>query len=173
MINYFHIGQLSAVHGTEGELLLKHSLGKKTALKEVQALFVEDRKDSFLPYFVQSARAKDASHVYVKLEGVNTREEGLLLLKKGVYLQEEDFHRQASSAAPLSLLGFQVEDQRYGPVGEIAEIIEMPLQVLAKVLVDGKELLLPVNEQTLLKIDRKKRMVQLDLPEGLLEIYLK
>jgi 16S rRNA processing protein RimM len=34
-----------------------------------------------------------------------------------------------------------------------------------------KEALLPVNEQTLQKIDRKKQILHTRLPEGLLEIY--
>lgn len=172
MANYFNIGKLSAVYGTEGEFILKHSLGKRTALKDITAVFIEDRKNSFFPYFVQHARAKDTEHVYIKLEGIDTRESARNLLQKGIYLEEKDFKGLASSSAPLSLLGFQVTDKVHGPLGAIEEIIEMPLQVLARVMYREKEMLLPINEQTLVKIDQKQQTVQLDLPEGLLDIYL-
>ncbi len=33
-------------------------------------------------------------------------------------------------------------------------------------------MLLPLNEQTLLKVDKKQQLVRLELPEGLLDIYL-
>lgn len=172
MANYFNIGKLSAVYSTEGEMILKHSLGKKTSLKDITAVFIEDRKNSFLPYFIQKARAKDAEHLYIKLEGIDTREAARTLLQKGIYLEEADFKGLASASAPLSLLGFHVTDKQYGPLGEISEIIEMPLQILAKVMFREKEMLLPLNEQTLLKIDKKQQTVHLDLPEGLLDIYL-
>jgi len=53
---YFKIGKLVAVHGLKGELVLKHTLGKKSSLKGLQAIFVEDRKDSFLPWFIQETK---------------------------------------------------------------------------------------------------------------------
>lgn len=88
-----------------------------------------------------------------------------------VYLQEEDFKQQTASSAPLALLGFVAEDQQYGPLGTVEEVIEMPMQVLIKVFIKGKEALLPVNEQSLVKIDRKKQTVFLNLPDGLIELY--
>ncbi|MCK7559294.1 hypothetical protein MKQ70_31745 [Chitinophaga sedimenti] len=72
MSNYFSIGKISAVFGLEGEVILKHSLGKRTFLKGVEVLFLEERKDSFIPYFLEKAKPKDHENVYVKLEGVNT-----------------------------------------------------------------------------------------------------
>jgi len=35
----------------------------------------------------------------------------------------------------------------------------------------GKEALIPVHEDFLLKIDKKKKQVHVELPEGLLDIY--
>lgn len=172
MANYFNIGKLAAVYGTEGEFILRHSLGRKTALKDATAVFIEERKDSFLPYFVEKARAKDAENMYIKLEGISTRETARKLLQKGIYLEEADFKGLASASAPLSLLGFTVSDKEQGILGTIEEIIEMPHQVLAKVTYREKEMLLPLNEQTLLKVDKKQQTVHLELPEGLLSIYL-
>lgn len=171
MTNYFSIGKISAVFGLEGELVLKHSLGKKTTLKGVEVLFLEERKDSFIPYFLESAKAKDHEQVYVKLEGISTPEAARKLLQRGIYLAEADFKQQTASAAPISLLGYNVQDEHEGELGLIEEIIEMPMQVLARITLDGKEVLLPINEQTLQKVDKKKQTVHLSLPEGLLDIY--
>ena len=54
MAGYLSIGKIVAVHGLKGELLLKHELGKKTSLKGLQAVFIEDKKDSFIPWFIES-----------------------------------------------------------------------------------------------------------------------
>ena len=82
MIEYFKIGKFVAVHGLKGELLLKHALGKKTSLKGLQAIFIEEKKDSFLPWFIESAKIKNEEEIYMKLEGINTREAATKLITK-------------------------------------------------------------------------------------------
>jgi len=172
MNNYFSIGKLVSVFGLQGEFILKHSLGKRTSLSGVEALFLEERKNSFIPYFLQKASVKDHEHVFVKLEGIDTKEAARKLVQIPVYLAEEDFKKQASSSSPLSMLGYTVKDKQQGELGVIEEVIEMPMQVLLKITYQEKELLLPLNEQSLVKVDKKQQVVHVDLPEGLLDIYL-
>ena len=51
MNEYFKIGKLAASTGLKGELILQHNLGKKTALKVLEAIFLEDKKDNFINIF--------------------------------------------------------------------------------------------------------------------------
>ncbi|RFS19052.1 16S rRNA processing protein RimM [Chitinophaga silvatica] len=171
MSNYFSIGKLASAHGLQGELILRHSLGKRSALKGVSVIFLEERKNSFIPYFVQSVKIKDHEQVFLKLEGIDTKEAAHKLMPAQVFLQEEDFKQQTASSAPLALLGFAVMDEQHGALGTVEEVIEMPMQVLAKVFIGGKEALLPINEQTLVKVDKKNQVVHLQLPDGLIELY--
>lgn len=171
MTEYFKIGNLVAVHGLKGELLLKHELGKKTSLKGLRAIFVEEKKNSFLPWFIESAKIKSAEEVYIKLEGINTREAAMKLAQKKVWLTETDFKKFAAKFAPASLLGYTVINHNES-LGEILELIEQPHQMLCRLEMKGKEVLIPLHEDSLQKIDHKKKQVLVDLPEGLLEIYL-
>ena len=68
------------------------------------------------------------------------------------------------------MLGFHLvnEDE---DLGEIIEVIEQPHQILCTILLDGKEALIPIHEESLDKIDQKKREVHVTLPDGLLDIY--
>ncbi|MEO8764296.1 MAG: ribosome maturation factor RimM [Ginsengibacter sp.] len=170
MDNYFKIGKLAATFGLEGQLVLQHSLGKKTSLKGLENIFIEEKRDSFLPYFIESAKIKNDKEVYIKLEGVSAKETARPLVKKEVWLQEIDFKKFAANAAPISLLGFMVihEDEE---LGEVCEVIEQPHQVLCKIIINGKEALIPVHEASLEKIDKKGRKLFVNLPEGLLDIY--
>lgn len=170
MDNYFKIGKLAATFGLEGQLVLQHSLGKKTSLKGLENIFIEEKRDSFLPYFIESAKIKNDKEVYIKLEGVSAKETARPLVKKEVWLQEIDFKKYAANAAPISLLGFMVihEDEE---LGEVCEVIEQPHQVLCKIIINGKEALIPVHEASLEKIDKKGRKLFVNLPEGLLDIY--
>ncbi|RAJ86024.1 16S rRNA processing protein RimM [Chitinophaga dinghuensis] len=171
MSNYFSIGKLLSAHGLQGEILVKHSLGKRSALKGVEAVFLEERKNSFIPYFIKEVKAKNADHLYLKLDGIDSKEAAQKLLPGQVYLQEADFKEQTASSAPLALLGYTVEDAHHGTLGQIEEVIEMPMQVLVKVQISGKEALLPINDQSLVKMDKKNQVVYVDLPEGLVELY--
>ena len=81
MAEYFNIGKLVAVHGLKGELLLKHELGKKTSLKGLQAIFIEEKKGAFLPYFIESTKIKAEEEINIKLENTDSREAAIKLLK--------------------------------------------------------------------------------------------
>ena len=170
MKEYIHIGRLVAPFGLKGEMILKHALGKKTILKGIAAIFVEENKGSYLPYFVESSKAKDQEETYVKLESIDTKESAARITTKNVWLLEEDFRKLAGKTAPISLLGYQLitEDENLGP---IEEVIEQPHQVLLRISLEGKEALIPLHAETLTKVDHKKKEVHVTLPDGLLEIY--
>jgi 16S rRNA processing protein RimM len=170
MNDYIHIGKIVASFGLKGEVILKHALGKKTMLKGIEAVFVEQSKGSYLPYFIESSKAKDHEETYIKLETVDTKETANRLATKNVWLLDADFRKLAGKSAPISLLGFQLiaDEEKLGP---IEEVIEQPHQVLLRISLDGKEALIPLHAETLDKIDHKKKEVHVSLPDGLLDIY--
>jgi len=170
MTNYCSIGKLVATFGINGEIILKHHLGKKTSLKGLETLFIEKHKDELLPYFIQSVKIKNTDELFLKIEGVNTKESAHTLIQKQVWLPEEDFHKYAGKSAPISLLGFHIIHEN-NDLGEILEVIEQPHQVLCRISFQDKEAYIPLHEETIRKIDRKKQQVIVALPPGLLEIY--
>lgn len=171
MAEYYKIGKLVAVHGLQGELVLKHELGKKTSLKGLQALFIEDKKNSFLPWFITFTKIKNEEEIYIKLEGADTREAAMKLTPKECWLPEPDFKKFAAKSAPVSLLGYTIINDGES-LGEILEVIEQPHQVLCRLEIQSKEVLIPIHEGSLEKIDHRKKQVLVQLPEGLLDVYL-
>lgn len=171
MTEYFKIGKLVSAFGLKGELILKHNLGKKTSLKGLQALFVEERREAFIPWFIEAVRIKTEDELYLKLQDVNTREAAIKLTQKEVWLTETDFKKFAAKSSPINLLGYNIIEKDK-ELGKILEVIEQPHQLLCRIEVNNKEVLIPLHENTILKVDKKKQQVIVDLPEGLLEIYL-
>jgi 16S rRNA processing protein RimM len=87
-----------------------------------------------------------------------------------VYLTTSD---EESSAEPeLSLLkGFKVADQENLVIGKIREIITNPGQLLLEIITGtNEEILLPFHEDLIIGIDRRRRIVTMEIPEGLLDI---
>lgn len=169
-MEYFKIGKLAASHGFEGEMILKHSLGKKCTFEKGAPVFLEDKKNSFIPWFIVRSKAKNEEESFILIEGIDSKEKAAKYLKKEVWLSEDDFHRLASPQTAISLLGFQIV-QKEKIIGEIEEVIEQPHQVLCKITIDKKEAWIPLHEAFLKKVDKKKKIIYVELPEGLLDIY--
>lgn len=159
-----------AVYGLKGELVLKHVLGKRTSLKGLQNIFIQEKKNSFFPWFIETTRIRNEEEIFVKLEGINVREAATRFIQKEIWLPEVDLKKFVAKSAPINYLGYTViHDQK--SLGEILEVIEQPHQVLCRLEINNKEALIPLNEDTLRKIDHKKKEVLVKLPDGLLEIY--
>jgi 16S rRNA processing protein RimM len=170
MSQYFKIGKFAASHGLDGTLVLVHSLGKKTALKELETLFIQETRDNFMPYFIETTSVKSDTEVYIKLEGIDNKEMARKYSPKEVWLTAGDFEKFAAKSSPISMLGYDLIDGKNN-LGEIIEVLEQPHQILCTILYNGNEALIPVHEGNLIKMDQKKKQVFVEVPEGLLEIY--
>jgi len=170
-MEYFKIGKIVSIVGLKGEVLLKHTLGKKTSLKDLPAIFIEEKENSFLPWFIESSKIKNESEIYLKIETINSRESAMVLSQKEIWLPESDFKKFTARSAPANLLGYTIINEGE-ELGKILEVIEQPHQLICRIEIKEKEALIPLNENTLQKTDHKKREVNVKLPDGLLEIYL-
>ena len=168
---YISIGKFVGTHGLKGELVLKHGLGKKTALKGLTALFIKDKTGSYLPWFVENTSVKNKSEVFIKIEELNTVEDARKLMQKEVWIAEADFNKFANPSSAIGLLGYTIIDNKK-ELGVIDEVIEQPHQILCRLKIEGKEVLIPLHEQSLEKVDRKAKKVWVVLPDGLLDVYL-
>jgi len=171
MKNYVSIGKLVATFGYKGEIVLRHHLGKKTSLKGLETIFIEEQKNEMLPYFIAETRIKSDDELFLMLDGINTKESAQKLIQKQLWLTEDDFHKYSGKSAPISLLGFHII-QEENDLGEILEVIEQPHQLLCRIEINAKEVLIPIHPETLVKIDKKKKAVHVILPDGLLDVFM-
>ena len=140
-------------------------------MKDLKTIFIQDKKESFFPWFIESTKIKSETEIFLKLEGIDSREAAAKLFPKEVWMTEEDFTKYAAKTAPAGLLGYTIINNNE-PLGEILELIEQPQQLLCRLEIKGKEVLIPLHEASLKKINHKKREVLVELPDGLLEVYL-
>jgi len=170
MKNYRSIGKIVSSFGLKGEVILEHHLGKKTSLKGLEVIFIELNKDEMIPFFINSSRIKSENEIYLLLEGIDVKERTKSIMQKQVWLTEEDFVKFAGKSSPISLLGFHIINKGED-LGEILEVIEQPHQLICGITLNDKEVLIPLHEETIKKIDKKKKLVHVQLPDGLLDIY--
>lgn len=171
MQNYIKIGKLIATKGLNGHLLLKHFLQTKVGPDKLKCIFIEDKSKSFIPYFPQEVKARSPDEILVRFDGVTTVDEARKFLRKDAWLTEENFAELPSSESPISLLGFTIISDG-SVLGEIVEVIEQPQQLLCKVMIENNEVLIPIHDESLIHLDKHKRILDVALPDGLLDIYL-
>jgi len=169
--SYRNIGKIVSVFGLKGELIFQHHLGSKIAVSKIKVIFLEQKKDELLPYFVEAARKKGEDDLYLKLEGIDSKEAASKFMRWEVWMKEEEVQMHTRKDNPIGWVNYRVVDKSKD-LGLILEVIEQPHQVLCRLEIDGKEVLIPINEQTLQKIDHKSKSLFLNLPDGLLEVYL-
>lgn len=165
------VGKIVATHGLRGEMILEHGLGHKTSVQALKVIFIEEKGGSRIPYFVTEVKGRTVNEASLLLEGIATREQAQKLLQKKVWFKQEDFEKMVSPQSTIALIGYTIIENKQ-KLGEISEIIEQPHQVLCTIIINEKEVLIPLHEETLQKIDRRKKEVHVQLPEGLLDIYL-
>lgn len=170
MTDYVHIGKIVAPHGVAGQIILEHALGKPIHFKGIDAVFVEKNEGSFIPYFIQSATAKTDTISHLQIEGIQSREATSVLMSKKVWLPQDSFQKLVDKSSPLALLGYQVQ-QDGQDLGIIQEVIEQPHQLMVTILYKGQEAYIPLHEESLLGVDHAKKLVLVNLPDGLLDLY--
>jgi 16S rRNA processing protein RimM len=165
------IGVIVASHGLAGDLLLQHELGRSSDFKGVEAFLVGNDPARLIPYFPVSVKPKSDSESLLRLEGVATREQAKAFLRKSVWIPEAQARSLASENAPLQLLDYHVIDGDTD-LGPILEVVEMPTQALLRLDIEGKEVLIPLHPDNLISIDHVNRRIVLEIPDGLLDVYL-
>ncbi len=167
---HFHIGSFSKTKGLKGELQVYIDFEDLDSVR-FNAIFV-DMAGKLVPYFVSSIKYQNKGAYFI-LEDVDTVEKASKLLKKDIYLPEKLRPKKKKEEFTLNdLKGFTAVDEQEGVLGEILEVQELPQQYIATVNYKDTEILFPLNGATIKGIDVEGREVYLDLPEGLLDVYL-
>jgi 16S rRNA processing protein RimM len=158
----FRVGSILKTKGLKGEMQLYVDFDELEDI-EFDAIFVEIG-GKLAPFFVESIKYGNGTQAYLYLEDVDTVEKASALVRKDIYLP--------NTLTLFDLEGFTVIDEHEGELGIITEINEYPQQLVASVTYKGVEVLFPLNEDIITGIDVVKEILSVDLPEGLLEIYL-
>ena len=166
----FYIGYISKTRGLKGELQLFFEFDDYRELNP-EVLFIEiDRK--LVPFFISAYKLQQNRTAYVFLEDVDHIDKAQPLVRKQVYLPDSNKpERDPDDFRMTDFIGFTVYDETHGELGEITDVNEYPQQYVAVVSYQGRELLFPLNEQLILGIDRENNLLNVELPDGLIDVY--
>jgi 16S rRNA processing protein RimM len=170
MSEFIRIGRTQKAHGIKGELKLNIEEHFIDDLFETEAVFIE-LKGQKVPYFVEEIQ--EGNMMLMKLEAVDTRNEAEQLMHKDLYMRREDItiSDELINSGGMHykyLEGFTIFDNEAGEIAVIEEVAEFPQQEMAYITYLKKTVLIPLNEELILEVDRDKKTLLMNLPEGLL-----
>jgi 16S rRNA processing protein RimM len=168
----FYLGKIAKKFSFKGEVLIYLDTDKPELYENLESMFVECGKH-LVPFFIENSALHKNDFLRVRFEDVKDEEEADAILGNHVYLPLKMLPKLSGNKFYFhEVIGFEVEDKRLGVVGKIQSINDSSAQPLFEVLNGDVEILIPMIDHFLVKIDREHKKVLMDLPVGLIEMYL-
>jgi 16S rRNA processing protein RimM len=163
------IGKIIGIHGLKGEVTFHHHLKKNTRFNTWDCLMIELNTNSYIPFFIESIKSISTEECICKLEEINNRDEAKLILNKSVYASINYEIESIKTTNLQQFVGYSIYANET-LIGEIIEAIENKMNNMFLIHYQGKEVLLPSQPELIKMIDHKKKMIVMDIPDGLLEL---
>ena len=169
--NCTKVGYVQKPHGINGELVIRFQEEYYETLEEYPALFLEI-DNLLVPFFIaeEGFRFKSSESVITRLEWVDTDAKAKALCGLSVFVNKEDVIESDDEMSPHALVGYQLFDETLGLIGEISEVHDYAGNMLLLVEYQGKEALVPLNEELIVSLDEDRREIELRIPEGLFDL---
>ena len=126
----------------------------------------------FVPFFIEEYRFKTDTTALVKLVDVENDNDARAFANLEVFYPKRYYIENEEEETPDDyFIGYTINDITHGVLGEVVAIDDSTINVLFVVETpDKEELLIPVQETFVCAIDEEKRIIHMDLPDGLIEI---
>ena len=170
--DFYYLGKITKTSGYKGSLVFFFDVDNMSDYKELSAVFV-DMNDELIPFAIKELQFKSGKSAFVTLEDIDSSEQAEALAGFDLYLPLSYLPKLTGNKFYYhEIVGFELIDETFGPVGNIERIMEHGHQDLFVVKHKGKEVLIPVSDDIIRKVDRKKNTILVSVPEGLIDIYL-
>ena len=166
----FQLGKITKPFGYKGEVVFFLDVDEPMDYAEMDSVFIEIG-GKLLPYFIESINIKGNKAV-VRFEDLSA-EESTKLIGKNLFLPLSILPKLTGKKFYFhEIINFAVVDAKKGNIGNIASVIDYPAQPLFQIMNGTTEILIPILDQIIDKVDRENKTIYIVSPEGLIDIYL-
>lgn len=168
---YRIIGQTLGTFGFRGGLRIKIEEAYQDSFDRCEHVFLDD-SPSPLPFFKKRVDKKDG--LILLLDELPSKEVAIEWTMKDILLRDEDLQEGEKEKSPLvdgveELIGCMLINHGI-EVGTILRIEHFPEQIMAILSINNIERMIPLHPNLIISIDTENKILEMDLPEGLLEI---
>jgi 16S rRNA processing protein RimM len=167
----YEVGYIVKTHGLKGEVGVHLDVDNPSDYSDIDGLLIE-KNGELIPHFIQKIRI-NVDKAIIKFEEINSIEEAQPFVRKTLYLSLDQLDKLNDDQFYYhDIIGFQIVDDLQGTLGTIKTIYNQPHQDLIAMDYKEKEVLIPISKEHVLKVNHEKKELYVNLPKGLLEIYL-
>lgn len=167
---YLLLGEILKTFGDKGELIVKLNSSALSEINLHEPIFIIIDGLS-VPFYFKSFSERAGNRAVVALENIETeklasRLTGLqMLLPCKKQIKKNEFNLN-------DFVGFNATDASAGNIGTINEFLNFANNPCFQITDNGKEILVPINEDLIESIDIKSKTINFNLPEGLVDFYV-
>lgn len=164
------IGYISKAHGIKGEVFVRLYAGRADWTEAMESIELLLKSGSKLTYVVDSHKPHQDGLI-VKFKEVPDRNRAEELVGSKAFLPES-FFVAASGEKPFlrELLGFEVHSQSGESIGTVKGFTDSGKQQIVEIQKTKGSFLAPFVDQMISNIDYEKKIIVMNLPEGLDEL---
>ena len=158
-----YLGEFIKLFSFRGELIFYSEL-KSVFVENLDSLFV-NFNESYVPFQIIKVKSHKKNNYRTQLQNVNSESEAKRLLKKDIYVERIE----NSDNSDYLVDNFKVyNDNKY--IGVVISTINKTEQSIMEVKMSDKVVLIPLVDQFIVEINDEELKIDMDLPEGLLDI---
>ncbi|EIJ38273.1 ribosome maturation factor RimM [Galbibacter orientalis] len=168
----FYLGKIVKKYGFKGEVLAKLDTDEPKLYENLESVFIA-HGNNLVPFFIEKSSLHKSQLLRMRLEDVDTEAEADAILKSELYLPLAFLPKLSGNQFYFhEIIGFSMKDSNYGVVGTIVSVNDNTAQALFEVENNGKQILIPMNDEFIEKVDRENKQIIVNTPEGLIDLYL-
>jgi len=171
--DYYSLGYVKKTANRSGEIIIFLDVDDPTSYKKLHCFFVE-MSSGLVPFFIEKIQIRHHGEAIVKLEGIDDETKAEALKGKSLWLPIEQLPKLTGNRFYYhEVVNWHVTDEKEGDIGIIKDVLDNAVQPLFQIIHPlGKEILIPIHDDILKRVDRENQRIEVVVPEGLLELYL-
>ena len=167
----FNLGYIAKRVGNHGDLAFVLDVDNPGNYQKLESVFVEIN-NALVPFFIKKLQLRGKTAV-VSIEGIDTIEKAEEIIKSSLYLPLSFLPKLKGKKFYFhEMPGYTVIDKTHGEIGIIEKILDFPQQLIFQIKNGDIEILIPAKEEFIISINRTDKRIELNAPEGLIDIYL-
>lgn len=168
----FYLGKIVSKYSFKGELLAKLDTDEPDLYDNLDAVFL-DLRGNLVPFFLETSQLHKSDLLRLKFEDVDNEADADALIKTELYLPLNLLPKLEGNKFYFhEVIGFTIKDTNFGDVGTLQSINDTTAQSLFEIDRNGTEILIPMNDEFIVKVDRENKTIEVNTPEGLIELYI-
>ncbi|MDF0716936.1 ribosome maturation factor RimM [Muricauda sp. 334s03] len=168
----FYLGKVVSKYSFKGEVLVKLDTDEPDIYENMESVLVSFG-NNLIPFFIDRCRLHKSNLLRIDFEEVKDEPSADKLIGSELYLP-------LTMLPPLKgnkfyyheVIGFTILDEVHGNIGIVESVNDSASQDLFEIKKGDKELLIPISDDIITKVDRENKTIHVKTPEGLVDLYL-